>query len=264
MIKFSIIIPAYNAEKYIEETLNSILNQSYNNYEIIVVDDCSTDRTYEILEKYKEIKLFQTKTNSRQGVARNIGLDNATGEYILFLDADDTFFDEKVLEKLRNKIIEKNKPDIIYTGLKIIGNRELEIIPNEVNIEKGYRLGKHKWINVTTLCINNKIIQKNNIRFPEKIRYEDVYFAFFAIERAQKFSYLNQITYLYNNREGTTTTGYNFEQAKDTIKLIEKLTELKDKIDKENMIFLKERIEEQKQRLMVRLDRAIKNNDISV
>jgi len=257
MIKFSIIIPAYNAEKYIVNTLNSIYNQTYKNYEIIVIDDCSTDKTHQILKNHANIKLLKTEVNSRQGVARNIGLDNCKGDYVLFLDADDSFFDENVLYSLNNKIIQEDNPDIIYTGLKIEGNRELEIIPNKENTEKGYRLGTYKWMNVTTLCIKNEIIQKNNIRFPEKIRYEDVYFAFFVIERAKTFSYLDKITYLYNNREGSTTTDFSFIQAKDTVLLIEKLAELKEKIDQENIPFLKERIDEQSQRLVVRLNRAI-------
>ena len=259
MIKFSIIIPAYNVEKYIENTLESIYKQTYANYEIIVIDDCSTDKTFQILEEHKDIKLLKTKVNSRQGAARNIGLENCTGDYILFLDSDDTFFDSNVLEELNNNIIEKNNPDIVYTGLKITGNRDLEIIPNSENIEKSYRLGSYKWMNVTTLCIKNKIIQENNIRFPEKIRYEDVYFAFLAIEKSKTFSYINKITYLYNNMENTTTTLYSFEQAKDTVLLIEKLIELKDKIDKDNMQFLEDRINEQKERLIVRINRAIES-----
>jgi len=258
MIKFSIIIPAYNAEKYIEQTLESIYNQTYENFEIIVIDDCSVDKTYQILQKHENIKLFKTEVNSRQGTARNIGLDNCKGDYVLFLDSDDTFFDENVLENLKNKINEDNHPDIVYTGIKIIGNRELEIVPDEENTEKGLRLGNYRWINVTTLCIKNEIIQKNYIRFPEKILYEDVYFAFYVIERARTFAYLDKITYLYNHRKNSTTTMYSFKQATDTVLLIEKLIELKDKIDEENIPFLKLRIEEQTKNLIDRINRTIK------
>ena len=99
-IKFSIIIPAYNCENYISKCLESIFNQSYKNFEVIVVDDCSTDKTFEILKKYTNIKLLSTPVNSRQGTARNIGLDVCTGDYILFVDSDDSLYDNTVLNKI--------------------------------------------------------------------------------------------------------------------------------------------------------------------
>lgn len=77
-LKFSIIIPVYNCEDLISKCLDSILNQTYKNIEILVIDDCSTDNTPEVLKKYNGIKVLSTPTNSRQGAARNIGLDNCT------------------------------------------------------------------------------------------------------------------------------------------------------------------------------------------
>ena len=259
-IKFSIIMPAYNVEDSIEESINSVLNQTYSNLELIVVDDCSTDNTYNMVKNFSNVKLFQTPINSRQGAARNIGLDNCSGDYVLFLDADDIYFDNKVLENLSNIIAEKNSPDIIYCGMKITGKRDLTILPEEENISKGFRLGQNKWMNVTSLCIKASLIQENSIRFPEKIRYEDVIFAFLAIEKAQTFSYTDFITYLYINRDNTTSTKYTYAQSLDTIKIIEELTNLKNHISKENLPFLKQRINEQGERLQERLKRVIEYN----
>ena len=90
--RFSIIIPAYNVEQYIEEAIKSVLEQKFENYELILIDDCSTDNTKKILEKYKSEKTKVYSTNKNTGTAagpRNVGLDYATGEYILFLDGDD-------------------------------------------------------------------------------------------------------------------------------------------------------------------------------
>jgi len=259
-IKFSIIIPAYNAEQFIQDSINSILNQTYSNYEILVIDDCSTDNTYNIVKKYSSIKLLQTPVNSRQGAARNIGLNNCSGDYILFLDADDILFDNLVLENLLTIIQEKNSPDIIYCGMKITEKRELILMPDENNTSKAFRLGQNKWMNATSLCLKNSMIQKHFIRFPENIRYEDVYFAFLAIEKAATYAYTDFITYLYINRDNTTTTSYSYVQALDTIKLIEKLTGLKEKISKENLPYLKQRIIEQTERLQTRLQRVIEYN----
>lgn len=258
-IKFSIIIPAYNSEKFIEECLNSIFSQTYKNIEVIVVDDCSTDNTVKVIEKYEQLKVFSTKINSRQGTARNIGLENCTGDYILFVDSDDSLYDSEVLSKIANKINNCNYPDIIYLGLKMEGRRELELIPNEENTKKEYRLSENPFINVTTICWKSSLIQENNIRFPEQIRYEDVYFAFLGIEKAKTYEYLDIIYYLCNSRDESTTTNYTLRQARDTISLIEKLFELYDAIDEENKELLKIRIEQQSERAKVRLDRALKS-----
>lgn len=258
-IKFSIIIPAYNSEKFIEQCLNSIFNQTYKNIEVIVVNDCSTDNTLKVLERYEQIKVFSTPVNSRQGAARNIGLENCTGEYILFVDSDDTLYDSEVLSKIADKINSSNLPDIIYLGLKIEGRREFELMPNEENTKKEYRLAENPFINVTSICWKNNLIQENNIRFPEKIRYEDVYFAFWGIEKARTYEFVDMIYYLANNRDDSTTTNYTLSQAKDTVSLIEKLFELYDVVNEENKIYLQKRIEQQAERAKVRLDRAIKS-----
>lgn len=257
-IKFSIIIPAYNAEKYIESTLNSIFKQTYKNFEIIVVDDCSTDNTYNLLKRYNNIRLLKTKENSRQGTARNIGLDACRGEYIIFLDSDDTLYENTSLEKIYNCIKQNHNPDIIYTGMKISGKRNMEILPNEDNCKKSYRLSEYKWANVVSICWKNSLIQRNNIRFPEKIRYEDVYFYFLGIEKSETSAIGNFITYNYNNRDSSTTTSYSLAQVKDTITIIEKLYSLKNKIQLSSIPLLKKRIEQQASRVPIRLERAIK------
>lgn len=258
-IKFSIIIPTYNSEKYIENCLEKILKQTYKNIEIIVVDDCSTDDTVKMLEKYENIKIYKTKENSRQGAARNIGLEHCIGDYILFIDSDDSLYDLDVIEKIADKINNTNNPDIIYLGMKIEGRRNLELIPNEENCQKEYRLAENPFINAINICWKNKLIQENNIRFPEKIRYEDVYFAFLGIEKAKTYEYVDFIYYLYNNRDESTTTNYSINQVQDTLRLIEELFKLENIIDKENLPYLELRIKQQAERAKVRLDRAIES-----
>ncbi|KLT70595.1 glycosyltransferase family 2 protein [Flavobacterium sp. ABG] len=98
----SIIIPTYNTEKFIRATLESVQNQSYQNWEAILVDDASTDQTVAIIAEFAQndnrIKFFQLAKNSGNGFARNVALEKATGKYIAYLDADDLWFPEK-LEK---------------------------------------------------------------------------------------------------------------------------------------------------------------------
>ncbi|TPG44663.1 glycosyltransferase family 2 protein [Flavobacterium pectinovorum] len=101
----SIIIPTYNTEKFIGLTLQSVQNQSYQNWEMILVDDASTDKTVKIIndfaEKDNRIKLFQLAKNSGNGVARNVALEKATGKYIAYLDADDLWFPMKLEKQIQ-------------------------------------------------------------------------------------------------------------------------------------------------------------------
>lgn len=259
---FSIIIPAYNVEEYIENTLQSVFNQTFKNYEIIIIDDCSTDSTVKVIEKLIKqnsnikITLLKNKINLKQGASRNKGIEFSTGEYILFLDSDDSLFDDNVLSNL-NDIIFKNHPDIIYSGLKAIGVREFEIIPTKENCDKEYRLSEYKWANVTTICWNSSLIKNNNIKFPENILFEDVYFNFLGICKAESYEIGNFISYLYNTRPSSSMGNKQFNQVRDTISLIENLYNLKDKIDPKYINCLNNRIEQQKSRIIPRLNRIL-------
>lgn len=101
----SILIPTYNTEKFIRATLQSVQNQTYSNWEMILVDDASTDQTVVIIEEFAQnderIKLFKLEKNSGNGFARNIALDKASGKYIAYLDADDLWFPEKLEKQIR-------------------------------------------------------------------------------------------------------------------------------------------------------------------
>ena len=101
----SIIIPTYNTEKFIRTTLQSVKDQTYQNWEMVLVDDASTDRTVSIIEEFAKdddrIKLFKLEKNSGNGFARNIALEKATGKYIAYLDADDLWFPEKLEKQIQ-------------------------------------------------------------------------------------------------------------------------------------------------------------------
>lgn len=100
----SVITPAYNAERFIDETIESVLQQTYPHWEMVIVDDCSTDKTVDIVENYvkqdQRIKLITLDTNSGSAVARNTAMDHAQGDYIAFLDSDDVWFPEKLTKQL--------------------------------------------------------------------------------------------------------------------------------------------------------------------
>ena len=132
--KYSIIIAAYNIEEYIERAIESVENQTYKNYELIIVNDCSRDHTARVIrnntQKYDNIIFVQNEMNKKVGGARNTALSIAKGNYILFLNGDDVLADNTVLEKLDNTI-GNNEFDITYLGFKIDGDNEKVIIPTE-------------------------------------------------------------------------------------------------------------------------------------
>lgn len=118
MKKISIITPVYNAEKYITDTINSVLAQTYTNWEMIIVDDCSTDRTTQIVESFcqkdNRIKLIKHQKNQGVAMTRNTALAHAKGEYIAFLDGDDLWCDKKLEKQLA--FMEKNGYVLTYTA----------------------------------------------------------------------------------------------------------------------------------------------------
>lgn len=262
--KFSIIIAAYNIDEYIDNCIASVKSQTYKNYELIVVDDCSTDngKTVNKIKEFDNIIFVQTPKNSGAGGARNFGIQHATGDYIVFLDSDDALASETVLEKL-NETIGNDNPDIVYTGFRFIGGEELCFIPNEENSSKEFRLAKNKFINVWSICWNKNFILNNNIKFSENVIYEDVAFSFAGIALSKSYKFADFVTHNYTReRPGSTSTKTSkpekhFKQGIDTIKCIEDLCKLKDIIDSEYWPFLLQRINEQKSRLTIRIERGI-------
>ena len=196
--RFSIIIPNYNKEEYVRETLESIFNQTYKNFEVIVVDDGSTDKSIEIIKEF-DIKLFHTN-RKRAGGARNVGIDNATGDYIIFLDSDDYFTNNTVLERLNNLI---NGEDMIFLNYTKDKFGEVTIIKEEkedisVKIENTKNLG------CPTKCFKRELLE--GIRFPEAKRYEDINFALEAMCKATSFAYFEDSFFTYRKVPTSNTT----------------------------------------------------------
>ena len=126
----SIILPVYNAEKYIERALKSLINQSYKNIEILCIDDGSKDNSYNIIKEFKDerIKLFRQE-NSGPAKARNVGLSNSKGEYIMFCDADD-WYEPNMCELMLETLINQNV-DFVICGCNIVDTYNTSIRSKE-------------------------------------------------------------------------------------------------------------------------------------
>lgn len=173
----SIIIPIYNAEKYIEKAIISINNQTYIEYEAIFIDDASTDNSIKIIEKYiknnSRFKLIRLKEKSGVSKARNVGIDEAKGRFLAFLDADDIWKKDKLEKQL--KFIKKNNCEFAYGSFKYINNEGTKIgkkIDVEYKVDYKKALLNTK-ILTTTVIIDLYKIPKEECYMPD-IMNEDI------------------------------------------------------------------------------------------
>lgn len=167
MKKVSIIIPMYNSEKYLHQCINSVINQTYKNIEIIVVDDHSTDDSIKIINKIKDkrIKLISIRKNKGVANARNTGIKKATGDYICFLDSDDYWYKDKIEKQIN--YIEKNDYIFIYSSyiyLKSNDKQHIAKVPKKLTYKEAL---KNTAIFTSTVMLNMKYLTKKDITMPD-------------------------------------------------------------------------------------------------
>ena len=188
MPKISIIIPVYNLKNYIEDTINSILNQSFKDFELIVVDDGSDDNSVKILEKYPQIILYKL-THNGAGCARNYAIKKARGDYFLFLDGDD-IFDNDFLLKMYQSVF-NNKAD-----MAICHSRELN--KQKIHTNTPYPQG-WAWDKI----IKKDLIEKFDLKFSSFNSSEDFLFSYGAYFSAEKIVYLDDCLVFHRIRKNS-------------------------------------------------------------
>ena len=207
----SIIVPIYNVEKYLEKCIESLLNQTYKNIEILLIDDGATDRCPQICDKYmekdKRIKVIH-KDNGGLSDARNVGIEIANGKYIGFVDSDD--YVEKDMYEFLYKNIKENNADIAICGRYINNADGRQIIDANPNLfiimdtkEALINLNSYKGFDMSA-C--DKIYKKElfeNIRFPFGKKCEDYYTMYKVFDKANKIIYNSNPKYHYFQRENS-------------------------------------------------------------
>lgn len=204
-MQISIIIPFFNMENYISEALDSALSQTLKDFEIICVDDGSTDKSYNIVKDYSQkdqrIKIIQIK-RSNAGNARNIGIKKASGKYVFFLDADDIFYNDKVLELLYSTA-EKEEVNICGGSLMEFSDKGIFPSTSELNKKLVFDVSKQMLFTdyqydfgFTRFIYNREFLLQNNLLFPQYKRYQDPVFFTKAMFLAKDFFCINDIVYL--------------------------------------------------------------------
>lgn len=238
----SIVIPIYNAEKYLEECLNSIKNQTYKNFEVIMVNDGSKDESETICKRFLEYDArfrYFTKENGGVSSARNLGLDNVKGDFITFIDSDD-WIAENHLELLINSI-KKTNSDIVVSCYKEFDNNidtyyTIVYTKQEKNLLNFEKMNRDDFLTIfpklmsLNVCFNNavaKLFRKelvNNLRFDTSIKYgEDLDFYFSLYLNVESISYVDELTYVYRIHGDSTTSNFNQEYAEQELSIFKKM-----------------------------------------
>lgn len=235
---FSIIVPVYNVEEYLQECVLSVLNQSFDDFELILVDDGSTDCSFELCKKFEAdnncVKAFR-QSNSGASGARNNGLECATGEYILFLDSDDFYNDKDALLKLKDKIDSTGADAVIFgctdwnmkTNETVVSRTgyNLELInENDINKTLHYLLSSKMLPGGPTIfTVKRSVIEENGIRFKTGIQDEDYDFVLSVFCACKSVCAIDNPFYTYRKGRDNSVTGSS------NIKMIEGIAYTLDK-----------------------------------
>lgn len=214
MPKVSVIVPIYNVEKYLEKCINSLLSQTLEDIQIILVNDGSKDNSGNIAREYEKNNknriIYVEKENGGLSDARNYGLKYATGDFVAFLDSDD-YIEKNAYEEMYNKAIEENAD---YVECDFIWE-----FPNKIRVDKQYPYkNKKEMLSFVRVVAWNKLIKRqlitdNNLEFPKGLRYEDVEFTYKLIPFINKFAYVDKPFIHYVQREGSIANVQNERTA---------------------------------------------------
>ena len=239
--KISVIVPIYNAEKYLKKCIDSLVNQTKKELEIILVNDGSTDNTEKIIKKYTDERIkYYKNDNHGIGYTRNFGINKATGKYIMFLDSDD-YVEKNICEELFNKA-EKDDLDLVVCDFY----KEYENGKKEEIITKSFNNSSLKnnpdiiteYLAPWAKLYKRDLLVNNNIKFVENLKYEDAPFVIEALDKAKSIGKVDKclVHYIIHGNSETTVRD---KRIFDILKIIKKIRDyakekdyLKDKIDK--------------------------------
>ncbi|MEQ8155276.1 MAG: glycosyltransferase [Clostridiaceae bacterium] len=235
----SIIIPMYNTERYIIKCLESLNSQTVKDFEIILINDGSSDESYKKAEKYLKSKVLSyriiTQRNSGQSVARNEGIKNATGKYVFFLDSDD-FVENNLVEKTKEAVC-KTESDLLLFDYKrvkadgtIIPNRKhfidgLKEIISGIDVFYAYKNNQIR-IWTSSLIYSRKFILKNNLKYLENCYgAEDLNFIFKSLMKAKSVGFIEDILSYYYQRADSLTNSPDIKKNITVVNAMEDVCE---------------------------------------
>lgn len=203
----TVVIPTYNSSQYVEKAIKSVLNQTYKNIELLIVDDCSTDNTIDVLNKYVDgnnVRIIRNKENVGVGISRKIGINNAKGKYITFLDSDDYLLEDFI--EMNVKLIEEQDADVVYTSIGIFSPTKQFKIINAIDsmAEGDGTLNIFFWCKMNFLTgklFKTDLVKK--CKWSERRVAEDVQTMFYIMYEAKKVMSFSYLGYIHQCRENS-------------------------------------------------------------
>lgn len=233
---FSIIIPIYNTGEYLDDCIKSVLSQDNDDYELLLIDDGSTDSSSIICRRWSErcsyIRFIPIK---RQGTAaaRNVGLHSAKGEYIIFLDSDDEWSSQSVLSEIRSRILKRKIDVLSYNYSKNYDGRisksyfkyKTDYRPTEDGNEMVFIRKHHLWIScVWNKAIRKDVVIKNSLFFCESDPAEDIDWCYRLGKCAERFDYIGKPYVHYRQREGSVSKTITAEKVRKMISVYQNIS----------------------------------------
>ena len=262
--RFSVIMCAFNLEKIVNIAIESVLNQKFTNYELIIVNDGSEDNTLDVLKKYEEkangkIRVINNKKNIGLSASRNKAIRQAKGEYIVHLDGDDTLYNRNTLANIDDTIGDQDY-DIIYFGVQYVGGGNKLYLPNAQNSTREARIVCDMHFAVASKVWRKEFLDKNNLTFIEGMYYEDMVYSIKAAIKAEKTTFRAIPIYVYyRNREGSIMATPNIKRCKDMYKMLYYLMELYEETPEELQPYLLSFIKNETFGVPVRIDAILKS-----
>ena len=262
--RFSIIMCCYNLEGIVDTAIESVLGQHFQNFELILVNDGSSDGTLKTLRKFEKkangkIRIINNEKNLGLSASRNIAIAQAKGEYIVHLDGDDTLYDRTTLAKV-DATIGNRTLDIVYFGVQYVGGGNKLYLPNAENSTQKARITCDMHFAVASKVWRREFLEENNLKFIEGMYYEDMVYSITAAIKAKKTSFGAIPIYVYyRNREGSIMATPNVARCKDMYKMLYYLMELYEETPENLQPYLLSFIKNETFGVPARLDGIIKS-----
>ncbi len=232
-MKISVIVPVYNVQKYLSKLIDSILIQTYKNYELILIDDESSDESYKIMKEYKKIysniKIF-THKNMGPGLTRKEGFQKSKGDLLFFVDSDDTLANKYVFEKINTIFSENNIDLLMFESRRNPDNGIVNKVISRGCMTEGVHNIEELDNCIIEGCLWMKVFKKNKFKedfFIDSNNFEDGYTTYKYINECKKFYYLEEQLYIVNRLDdnNSLTKNMNFDKMLKKIDIIMKIND---------------------------------------
>lgn len=221
-----IIIPLYNVEQYVEVALESAFNQTFADIEYILVDDCSTDQTMEVVDRLvaecsrrNSIKIVHHEKNGGLSAARNTGIEYASGNFIFFMDSDDEIVPDCI--ERHYEVLKASDADFTIANIRLEGAKSIHIKPisdevKRIPLRTSYL--KRMWsVSAWNKLYRRRFLEENELTFQEGLLHEDILWSYKVVSKAKTAAFVTEATYVYKIHQGSITTSKNSKRKIDSL-----------------------------------------------